>query len=332
MPKNFREDEDHYDANPVFKATLKKFIEPTAWSRAKGIAGMDVRDISVAHLCRRGLDEYGLRPLSHGKFTGVILTRNIAETVLLAHLQKKLREGNIDVDATVDAMYKARGITPPDKVKEATTYIGPIVDEFLSSIKPWTQVKNYATANYDTNNETAQRMQTLEEEAAKYKQRLRNAGIDVTPTKALPLQDGSQQSDPPHSAPSGHQEPPPPVQQPAKRRRLQRGDANNKHKLEQLIHEPFNVIKQADQAPPTSMTAIKTWIINIKKTVPADKHAEMDNHMQNVQKILEEGRFNKSQLQEMATRWGLPISLITSTSAHPKSLQQLIAAVTFLAV
>ncbi|CAE7466228.1 unnamed protein product, partial [Symbiodinium sp. CCMP2456] len=180
---------------------------------------------------------------------------------------------------------------------EATTYIALIVDEFLNSIKPWTQVKNYSTTNYETSNETAQRMQTLEEEAAKYKQRLRNAGIDVTPTKTLPLQDGSQQAEPMRAESSGHQEDPPPAQPPAKRQRLQRGDATNKKKLEQFIQEPFNVIKQADQ-----------------KTMPADKHAEMDSHMTNVQKILEEARFNKSQLQEMATR--------TRKSAAASQLQE----------
>ena len=65
---------------------------------------------------------------------------------------------------------------------------------------------------------------------------------------------------------------------------------------------------------------------------PENKQAAMDNHMQLVQQILEENHFNKPALQEMATRWGLPISLITSAAASPKTLQQLVAAVTFLAV
>ena len=58
----------------------------------------------------------------------------------------------------------------------------------------------------------------------------------------------------------------------------------------------------------------------------------MDNHMQLVQQILEENHFNKPVLQEMATRWGLPVSLMASAAASPKTLQQLAAAVTFLAV
>ena len=131
LPKSFKEDEEHYDSNLVFKATVKKNVEPTAWSRATGIAGMDIRDVTIAHLSRRGLDEFGFRGLSRGRFTGLILTHNVAETVLLSQLQKKLREDNIDVDAAIDALYKSKSMKPPDKLKEAATYVAPLVDEFL---------------------------------------------------------------------------------------------------------------------------------------------------------------------------------------------------------
>ncbi|CAE7921041.1 unnamed protein product, partial [Symbiodinium necroappetens] len=299
-----KQDGEHYDANLVFKSTLRKTVEPSAWSRAKGLAGMDIRDVTVAHLSRRGLEEYGLRPLSHG-----------------------LREDNIDVDATIDAIYKSKDLKPPDKVKEATNFVTPLVDEIFLAMKPWTQVKNYGK-NSEQDNQVAQRMQELEEEAAKYKQRLKSAGMEVTPTKVLPLQP------PPPSAPSALRPGPPPdsaqEDPPLKRRRTQRG--NKKKQYEKMIEEPYNVIKQSGQQPPTSMTSIKTWVINLKKTMPADKHKELDQHIQQVHNLREEGQYTKVQLQEMATRWGLPISLITATAASPRTLQQLIAAVTFLAV
>ncbi|OLQ04612.1 hypothetical protein AK812_SmicGene12289 [Symbiodinium microadriaticum] len=53
------------------------------------------------------------------------------------------------------------------------------------------------------------------------------------------------------------------------------------------------------------MTSIKTWVINLKK------------HIQQVQNLLDEGKYTKVQLQEMATRWGMPISLITAAAASP---------------
>ncbi|OLP76786.1 hypothetical protein AK812_SmicGene43235 [Symbiodinium microadriaticum] len=281
----------------------------------------------------RGMEEYGLRPLSHGRFTGIILTRNVAETVLLSQIQKKLREDNIDVDATIEAIYKSRNLKPPDKVKEATKFVAPLVEEIFSAMKPWTQAKNYGK-NSEQDNQVAQRMQELEEEAAKYKQRLKSAGVTVTPTKVLPLQPAHSAS----SAPSDSQRAPSPTPQPlptsapedppSKRRRTQRTD--KKKQYESLLEEPYNIIKQSGQQPPTSMTSIKTWVTNLKKTL--DKHKELDQHIQHVHTLLEEGKHTKAQLQEMATRWGLPISLITATAASPRTLQQLFAAVTFLAV
>ena len=167
--------------------------------------------------------------------------------------KRDLREDNIDVDAAIVALYKSRNMKAPDKVKEAANYVAPFVEEFFTTIKPWTQVKNYGTKNYDTDNQAAQRIQQLEEEAAKYKQRFRSAGIDVTPQKTLPIapiDDGS------HTATSSQQAPPAQQDPPAKRRRLQRGD--NKRRCEQMIQEPFNVIKQSGQSPPTSMTSLKS--------------------------------------------------------------------------
>ena len=294
---------------------------------------MDIRDVTVAHLSRRGMEEYGLRPLSHGRFTGIILTRNVAETVLLSQIQKKLREDNIDVDSTIEALYQSRNLKPPDKVKEATNFVAPLVEEIFSAMKPWTQTKNYGKTS-EQDNQVAQRMQELEEEAAKYKQRLKSAGVAVTPTKTLPVQpEHSASSAPSESRRAASPQPLPPSapeDPPAKRRRTQRAD--KKKQYESLLEEPFNVIKQSGQQPPTSMTSIKTWVTNLKKTLPSDKHKELDQHIQHVHTLLEEGKHTKAQLQQMATRWGLPISLITATAASPKTLQQLIAAVTFLAV
>ncbi|OLP78498.1 hypothetical protein AK812_SmicGene41317 [Symbiodinium microadriaticum] len=285
IPAAFKEDGEHYDANLVFKSTLRKTVEPSAWSRAKGLAGMDIRDVTVAHLSRRGLEEYGLRPLANG-FTGIILTRNVAETVLLSQIQKRLHEDNSDVDATIEAIYKSKNLKPPDKVKEATNFVTPLVEEIFLAMKPWTQVKNYGK-NSEQDNQVALRMQELEV-------------LPLQPPPSAPS-DSQQTPSPPHQVlPPGH--PPDSAQEdpPLKRRRAQRGD--KKKQYEQLLEDPYNVIKQGGQQPPTSMTSIKTWVINLKKTMPADKHKELDQHIQQVHNLLEEGKYTKVQLQEMATR------------------------------
>ncbi|CAE7244952.1 unnamed protein product, partial [Symbiodinium sp. CCMP2456] len=152
-----------------------------------------------------------------------------------------------------------------------------------------TQVKNYAVKNYDRDNQAAQKMQALEEE--------------ITPTKSLPVEDGSpvvEQVTPTSQEPSQSSR-----EVPNKRRRLQRRES--KKQLEQMIHEPHNILKHTGQDPPTSMTSIKTWVTNIKKT-PAHKQMAMDQHMQQMHQILEEGKFNKGQLQGYHIKkvWNLP--------------------------
>ena len=67
---------------------------------------MDVKQITLPHLCRHGLGKFGLRPLSNGKFTGVVLTGTIAESVLLSQISKNLRDLNVDIDSTADEWYR----------------------------------------------------------------------------------------------------------------------------------------------------------------------------------------------------------------------------------
>ena len=258
----------------------------------------------------------------HGKFTGAILTKSIADTVLLSQIQKCLNDNIIDVDATLESYYQDKGIQQPHKVKDASAFVQPAVELFLESIKPWIKVRTAYNKNPDQDNAAAQKVQELEEQAAKYKQRLKEAGLEVTPRKELPTQDSNAASGSDGSAKRG---PDPPTEgQPVKRKKL------NQRDLEALVQEPFNVMTKEDIKPPSRMTSLKSWITNLKSTIPDNKHQELDSHIAKVIKILDS--HNKPQLQETATRWGLPIALVTSAGASPKNLQQLIAAATFFAV
>ncbi|OLP84015.1 hypothetical protein AK812_SmicGene35156 [Symbiodinium microadriaticum] len=181
---------------------------------------------------------------------------------------------------------------PCDSVRSPNSFMPPLAPSTVfATIKHWTQTNNYAIKNSEQDNQAAQRMQELEEEAAKYKQRLCSAGLQVTPTKALPIQDPASvaSSRPVSKTRSKHHlflhQTPQVINQP--RRRLQRGD--RKKQYGHMLEEPFNVIKQSGQDPPTSMTSLKTWVTNIKKNLPSPKQKELDQHMQQVQQILEKG-------------------------------------------
>ena len=80
---------------------------------------------------------------------------------------------------------------------------------------------------------------------------------------------------------------------------------STKKRYEQMLEEPFNVIQQSGQDPPTSMTSLKTWTNNIKKNLPADKQAAMDQHMQHVQQILEEKQTQQSSAARNGDKMGI---------------------------
>ena len=106
-------------------------------SQGHSIAGMDIKQITLPHLCQHGLREFGLRPLSNsrGKFTGVVLTRTIAESAPLSQISKQLRDLYLDIDGTWTSSTNHKD-RPPHKVHEATKFIKPIVDIFIQAIKP----------------------------------------------------------------------------------------------------------------------------------------------------------------------------------------------------
>ena len=88
-----------------------------------------------------------IRGLSHGKFSGAVLTKSIAESVFTARLLSALREKKIDIDETVKAMHKDKTKkTNPDKTSEATKFIQPLVDMVMQQLQAYPVTADQTTA------------------------------------------------------------------------------------------------------------------------------------------------------------------------------------------
>ena len=74
---------------------------------------------------------------------------------------------------------------------------------------------------------------------------------------------------------------------------------------------------------------MKSWTIKIKKIIPADMHQAFDQNCEKMQNLLNKANHKKPALQEMATRWGLPFSLVASAGLSVRTLQQAISVITF---
>ena len=155
------------DETLVYRSTLKRHIEPSAWSRAKGIAGKPAQDVKLTDLTHKGIQEWMIRGLSHGKFTGVVLTKSIAEIVLAARLLSALREKRVDIDETVKAIHKdTTKKTIPDKTSEATKFIQPLVDMVMEQLQPYLVTMDQTATSSGDNKE----FQDMQQDNAKLRQ------------------------------------------------------------------------------------------------------------------------------------------------------------------
>ena len=116
LPSSWKPDDTHHDSHLVHGYPLFRTIQPTAWTRKKGIHGLDPLEIPVHQLCRYGLQEFSLRPLSAGRFVGLVCTRSVAESVFTAQLLKALRENAIDVDSIAEHLHQTASSTHPEVV------------------------------------------------------------------------------------------------------------------------------------------------------------------------------------------------------------------------
>ena len=148
----------------------------TSWIRSPKCA--------TAALTRYGVEDHAVRLLSQGKFTGVVATRTVAESVFLSQLVKSLRDQNVDLDMAAEACHKG---PIPSKTSDANSILSAI--DFKTSWKKsktrflLKQVWNRFTNSLDT-----------EAQLAKAQQKLQQHGIQMTPqrntstTPALPTQ------------------------------------------------------------------------------------------------------------------------------------------------
>lgn len=68
-----------------------------------------------------GAADFTARTLSHGKYCGLIPTRSIAESVFImrTHLLQDLQDKRPDLDATTEALHRAKGNEIPNKTTQA---------------------------------------------------------------------------------------------------------------------------------------------------------------------------------------------------------------------
>ena len=258
--------------------------------------------------------------LSHGKFTGVVLTKSIAESVLTARLLSALREKRVDIDETVKAMRKEKTKkTVPDKTSEATKFIQPLVDVVMEHLQSYLVTMDQAT----TSSGDTKEFQDMQQDNAKLQQKLQQAGIPNTPVKRKNLKRDVEQTVSSPDAEATMEDPNQslPVQPSATKKRKINNEGKSKT---DILNEPTDVLSDN---PPDNISNTKAWVSNIRKDLSTAQQKQFDSHVNKMLKVIEDKKFKKDELQTMATRWGLPFHMVST--ATPKNLQSVIAVATW---
>ena len=165
--------------------------------------------------------------------------------------------------------------------------------------------------------------QDTQQDNAKLRQKLQQAGIPITPVKNKSAKRGAEStaSRPEKNADNDGQEQPLPVHEPTFKKRKTANQGKNKA---DIIDEPAYVL--SDNLP-NNVNNTKSWVAAIRKDLSSSKQKQFDSHVNKMLQVIDGRKYKKDQLQTLATRWGLPFS--TANTATPKSLQHIIAVATW---
>ena len=271
-------------------------IQPTQWPRKYNLAGQPVLDIFPWQLSRFGLQDHSLRTLSQGRYTGIVTTRSIAEAVFTSQLLPEMRAHNLDIDNIAEYLHQQANQSIPNKTTDAKQFMQPLISRLIDFLRGLTPPAGEGTALRKLQQQT-DRLHQQESELQRARDKLKHHGIALTPTKP-----GT------HPAPSSASQPHLPLTAPAA---LTANTILNP--TAQTLH---------DNSPANYAAAgIQKWL----KTLPPATQTQVTN----IQQILRDEHITKEQLQEAATRYGIPLSRVLKLP--PRSLQQLVAAGSALA-
>ena len=186
VPSTWKQTEERSDANTSGGQQFYKRVQPTAWSRNRQLAGLPTFQLFPWLLAFHGPSDYTARSLSNNKYTSLVPTRSIAESVFLTHLIQQIREQNTDLDATADALHRSEGRTPPSKTTDARAFMQPLMDVTLAT------TRHHAPAPAD------RQLHSKEAELQRATEKLQAHGLQLSPQNTTASKALQRQRPPPH--------------------------------------------------------------------------------------------------------------------------------------
>eukprot|EP00435_Cladocopium_sp_Y103_P031608 s1590_g8.t1 len=317
LPSSWKLSEIHYDETVLHGYPLYRHIQPSAWSRKRGIHGQDPLHLPVYHLLRYGVEEFSLRTLSAGRFVGLVPTRSVAESVFVSQLLRTSREANLDIDSIAEHLHRIKAPTAPvpSKQEAPVDFISPVVVSAVDLLKQIQPVRQDGLA--------LRRVQSLEAQLKEAQAKLAEAEAEkvVSVPPASPARsaghkrDSSALGSTPKRRAKAKATPPQASGQPklatvfSSQKQLslrsppnveedQFSDEKSPITVKELLQASGPILKQYPITG-TSDPTLKRWL----QQFPAETQQEATKFT----KMFQEAAVPKAKLQEAAIQYGLPM-------------------------
>ena len=120
---------------PVPGYPLFRNIQPGAWSRKKGIHGLDPLELPVYQLCRYEASRVQSSPFECRQVCGFGVHKIGAESVFTARQLKSMRENAVDIDSIANHVHQTSPSTTstPSKNGQPVEFIAPLAHEVVTT-------------------------------------------------------------------------------------------------------------------------------------------------------------------------------------------------------
>jgi hypothetical protein len=324
IPKEFQQSDEFLDERMIKGVQFKRHIESTAWSRKHGLAGKPMEQVVLADLAYRGWHEQSLRYLSLGRFTNVLFTKSISESVFVTCLLQGLRDSGVDLDKLAENMHRQNGSAVPSKHDDAQQFMAPLT-HVIDSLSELDQLITPVSRH--------PKVLELEEKLDK----ARASGFKVSPERTSP---GKRKASPTPTLPLKSQ-------RNIKDALLQSAGTAGKPTIEvrsdepsptnsptndpsSNIFSPSSSFRPLESNTPTdgSSKAVAKWLAAIRKNLPRTKENKLREHLKEVKRLFDEATEVHS-LPDLAAKYGLPVKI--AAEASNDDILTMIGAVTFAA-
>jgi hypothetical protein len=315
IPREFQQTEFHLDERTIKGVQLRRTIESTAWSRKTGLAGKPIQEVNLADVAFRGWNEQSLRYMSHGRFTSIIFTKSIAESVFVTTLLQQLRESKLDLDSLAEQMHKQKGTTVPSKHEDAMKFMEPVSVHVHESLQ---QLRTMLTP--DECHPTVVALQAQLD-------RLKASGIKISPERTPPPKRKTRSVEPiERSQKTIRQAFKLPVSEDQQEPPEEKSPSQTPEDQDIFQPKAGNRPLATNKPETASSKDVAKWLAAIRKPMPRSKENKLRDHLQSVRNQFEEAKESVS-IPDLAARYGLPVSM--AAEAKSDDLVTMIGAVTF---